>query len=87
MKKQLKILAIASLVITFTACMTHRETTNTASSKRKTQNVSQLFKQMDVNNDGKISKIEAKGKIKKNFKLRDKNNDGFISRSEMTGKK
>ncbi|SFW61307.1 hypothetical protein [Cellulophaga fucicola] len=83
MKKQFKILVSTSLVIAFTACKSSQDTTDT-SNNRKPQDASQLFKKMDTNNDGKISKYEAKGKLKENFLKRDKNNDGFITRNEMT---
>lgn len=83
MKKQFKILAVTSLVIAFTSCKSSQETSSTTPSKKNNQDVSQLFKQMDSNKDGKISKSEAKGKLKENFKMRDKNNDGFITKNEM----
>ncbi|GAA3626211.1 Lcl domain-containing protein [Flavivirga jejuensis] len=43
-----------------------------------------MLKKMDVNNDGKISKSEAKGKLKENFERRDVNKDGYITDNEMT---
>ncbi|MBU2997107.1 YHYH protein [Cellulophaga baltica] len=43
-----------------------------------------MLKNMDSNNDSKISKSEARGKLKENFKNRDKNNDGYITEDEMT---
>lgn len=43
-----------------------------------------MLKRMDANNDGKISKSEAKGNIKENFQNRDKNKDGYITQNEMT---
>lgn len=44
---------------------------------------SQLLERMDLNNDNKISKSEAKGKIKENFDQLDANNDGFITENEL----
>lgn len=43
-----------------------------------------MIKNMDINSDGKISKSEAKGKLKENFDSRDANKDGFITADEMT---
>ncbi|CAH8282006.1 ribonuclease BN (tRNA processing enzyme) [Mariniflexile fucanivorans] len=43
-----------------------------------------ILKRMDANNDGKISKSEAKGKLKENFNERDKNKDGYITADELT---
>ncbi|MBU2997108.1 EF-hand domain-containing protein [Cellulophaga baltica] len=78
MKKQFKILTAISLVIAFTNCQAKKEVTN-----NKRQKTSKLFASMDTNNDGKISKYEAKGELKKNFKQSDRNNDGFITKNEM----
>ncbi|WP_159023942.1 MBL fold metallo-hydrolase [Formosa sp. L2A11] len=44
---------------------------------------SQLLENMDTNNDQKISKTEAKGRLKSNFETRDKNNDGFLTEDEI----
>lgn len=59
----------------------------TADSRRKgggdKPSVKTIFKQMDANNDNKISKSEAKGPLAKDFSKIDKNNDGFISKDEL----
>ena len=44
---------------------------------------SALIKQMDKNNDGKLSKAEAKGPINNDFSKIDSNNDGFITKTEL----
>ncbi len=46
-----------------------------------------MLERMDSNNDGKISKSEAKGKLQENFDRRDENKDGYISENEMTRRK
>jgi len=38
---------------------------------------------MDSNNDGKISRSEAKGPLSNDFDSIDTNNNGFLSRSEV----
>jgi Ca2+-binding EF-hand superfamily protein len=45
--------------------------------------VDYLFKQLDANKDGKISREEARGMVRKNFDEIDRNKDGFIDRQEM----
>lgn len=45
--------------------------------------VKQIFKELDVNEDGKISLKEVKGPLKKDFKKIDTNKDGFISKKEL----
>ena len=44
---------------------------------------SEILKQMDANNDGKLSKTEVKGPLKEDFSKIDTNNDGFISKEEI----
>ena len=43
----------------------------------------QLLKEMDKNEDGKLSKKEVKGPLKNDFKKIDTNEDGFISKEEL----
>ena len=43
-----------------------------------------ILKKMDINNDGKISKTEAKGKLKENFDRLDVNKDNYITENETT---
>lgn len=57
------------------------------SNEKMPPNFENILEKMDSNKDDKISKSEAKGKLKENFKTRDKNNDGFITKNEMTRKK
>lgn len=45
--------------------------------------VKQILKDLDTNEDGKISLKEAKGPLKKDFKKIDTNEDGFISKKEL----
>ena len=42
-----------------------------------------MLQKMDDNKDGKLSKSEAKGKLKENFETRDTNKDGYITENEM----
>jgi len=45
--------------------------------------VDSIFKALDANKDGKISREEARGQIKRHFEELDANKDGFISRDEL----
>ncbi|WP_432410842.1 EF-hand domain-containing protein [Rasiella sp. SM2506] len=42
-----------------------------------------LLKQMDKNDDGKLSKSELKGPLKNDFSKVDTNEDGFITKKEF----
>ncbi|WP_299670909.1 EF-hand domain-containing protein [uncultured Polaribacter sp.] len=45
--------------------------------------VKQIFKDLDTNEDNKISLKEAKGRLKKDFKKIDTDEDGFITKKEL----
>lgn len=45
--------------------------------------VDQLFAEMDINKDNKLSKEEVKGPLANDFAKIDTNKDDFISREEM----
>lgn len=47
------------------------------------RNMIERWLSMDTNGDKKISKEEAKGRIKNNFDKLDSNNDGFIDREDL----
>jgi Ca2+-binding EF-hand superfamily protein len=45
--------------------------------------VNAIFEALDTDNDGKISRSEAKGEIRDNFDALDLNKDGYIDRAEL----
>jgi Ca2+-binding EF-hand superfamily protein len=45
--------------------------------------ISELLKKMDTNKDGKLSKKEVKGPLKKDFLKVDANKDGFLTKVEL----
>ena len=50
---------------------------------KKPPTFKQLLKEMDKNEDGKLSKKEVKGPLKKDFAVIDTNEDGFITEKEL----
>ena len=50
---------------------------------QKPPSIEQIFKELDANEDGKLSKKEVKGPLKNDFKKIDTNEDGFISKEEL----
>jgi Ca2+-binding EF-hand superfamily protein len=85
MRNSIKFLTLILIVVTFASCTSNQETTELNKGKRV--DVAQMFTNMDSNKDGKISAIEAKGKLRENFRKRDRNNDGYITRDELGRKK
>lgn len=51
--------------------------------RREPPTFEQLLKDMDKNEDGKLSKDEIKGPLKENFDEVDANEDGFITEKEF----
>ncbi len=51
--------------------------------KGKQPTVEEIFKMMDANEDGKLSKKEVKGPLKEDFSKIDLNEDGFITEKEL----
>jgi Ca2+-binding EF-hand superfamily protein len=47
------------------------------------ERVDRRMEELDANRDGKISREEARGRIKENFDKIDANHDGFIDRAEL----
>ena len=45
--------------------------------------IENLFKQMDTDKDGKLSKAEVKGPLKEDFDKVDANEDGYLSKEEI----
>ena len=99
MKLQFIKLATFCICLLFlTACSSQNKSSDTTSTEPKTEKkqgqrpqgqkgerptFAKLLKEMDENNDGKLSKTEVKGPLQKNFTKIDENNDGFISADEF----
>jgi len=73
------------LLIGFTALLgivnTNAQSRNERPKKQPT--VTEIFKQMDANEDGKLSKKELKGPLKDDFSKIDTNEDGYVSKEEL----
>ena len=51
--------------------------------QKEPPSVDQIFKEMDKDEDGKLSKEELKGPIKDDFDTIDTDEDGYISKEEL----
>ena len=51
--------------------------------RRQPPSIDELFEHMDANVDGKLSKKEVKGPLRRDFDRVDLNEDGFLSREEL----
>lgn len=80
MKKS--ILAI-SLGILTSISINAQEDNSDKKRRKSPPSIKQIFKDLDKNEDGKISLKEVKGPLKKDFKKVDLNEDGFITKEEL----
>ena len=60
-----------------------QENNNDKERRKGPPSIKQIFKDLDKNEDGKISIKEVKGPLKKDFKKIDLNEDGFITKEEL----
>ena len=81
-KSNLKIavLALAFMVFGITNSMAQTQRKN---EKQEPPTFSELLKQMDKNEDGKLAKSEIKGPLKNDFNKVDTDEDGFITEKEF----
>ena len=80
MKKS--ILTVSFIVFAF-ATISAQEDNNDRERRKGPPSIKQIFKDLDTNEDGKISLKEVKGRLKKDFKKVDLNEDGFITKEEL----
>lgn len=71
-------LAFMAFGMTFSMAQSQRK-----NEQQKPPTFSELLKQMDKNEDGKLAKAEIKGPLKDNFDKIDTDEDGFISEKEF----
>ncbi|WP_334057403.1 EF-hand domain-containing protein [Polaribacter sp. P097] len=79
MKKSILTILIVALGVLKTSGQENRENEK----RQGPPTIKKIFKDLDTNEDGKISLKEAKGPLKQDFKKIDTNKDGFISKEEL----
>lgn len=79
MKKSVLIVFACFAVFSLTA----NELSLSILNRVKVPRAQKIMNKMDKDNDGRISKQEAKGRLKKQFGKFDTNNDGFLTPDEL----
>ena len=77
-----KILAVLIVSLGLSAT-TYAQRENSDEKPKGPPTFKQLLKELDANEDGKISLKEAKGPLEKDFKEIDTDEDGFLSEKEI----
>lgn len=77
-----QILAILGLTLAMSAT-SYAQSNNSEDRPKGPPTFKQLLKELDTNEDGKISLKEVKGPLKKDFKKIDTNEDGFLTEKEI----
>lgn len=72
--------AVLSTILVF-SCKDNKS--NKRQGKQGPPSTDQIFKQLDENEDGKLSEKEVKGPLKEMFSKIDANEDGFLSYEEV----
>lgn len=80
--KKLKLALAAAVFGLFVSCNMSAQNRERGQEKER-PTVDELFELMDENEDGKLSKKEIKGPLKRDFDKVDANEDGFISKEEL----
>ena len=76
-------LGLASVVLSvFASCKMNAQNQERRQGQDR-PTVDEIFELMDENEDGKLSKEEIKGPLKRDFDKVDTNEDGFISKEEL----
>jgi Ca2+-binding EF-hand superfamily protein len=78
---------IAGIILGMATCLftmnMNAQSGDNKQQRQKPPTIEELFKQMDGNEDGKLSLKEIKGPLKNDFKKIDTNKDGFLTKEEL----
>jgi len=78
-----KLILSISLGVLVSASVNAQEEHTDKDDRKGPPSIKQIFKDLDKDEDGKISLKEVKGRLKKDFKKVDLNEDGFITKEEL----
>mgnify|MGYP005989032537 CR=1 FL=1 len=81
--KKIAIIGLVGLALITTNCKSKKTETTTNQEQKRGQQGQDPFAEMDKNNDGLLTKTEAKGPIANDFAKIDLDGDGIITRAEF----
>ncbi len=71
------------LVAIMVSCKSNAQSNDSRERGQKPPSIEEIFKMMDTNEDGKLTKEEVKGPLKRDFSKIDTDEDGFITKEEL----
>ncbi|WP_199726307.1 EF-hand domain-containing protein [Aquimarina sp. BL5] len=74
---------VIGLVIFMVSCTSNAQSKDEKQRRQKPPSIEEVFKIMDADEDGKLSKEEVKGPLKRDFSKIDTDEDGFITKEEL----
>ncbi|NAS11662.1 EF-hand domain-containing protein [Poritiphilus flavus] len=80
-RNKLKYFTIVALMLA--TAMAHAQSTEGERQNNRRPSLDQLFADLDENEDGKLSKAEIKGPLKRDFDKFDTDEDGYLTREEL----
>ncbi|MGB5434831.1 MAG: EF-hand domain-containing protein [Maribacter sp.] len=78
-----KAILLSITATTLFAISSNAQQSSNRQNKQEPPTVDEIFKQMDKDEDGKLSKKEIKGPLKDDFTKIDTDEDGFLSKEEV----
>ena len=81
MKTKAILLSITASALFALSC--NAQNSNNRQRNQEPPSVDEIFKEMDKDEDGKLSKKEIKGPLKNDFTKIDTDEDGFLSKEEV----
>lgn len=83
MKTNKQILFLVAVGLVMVSCQMNAQSNDNERQHRKPPSIDQLFKDLDADEDGKLSKKEVRGPLKNHFDKVDLNEDGYLTREEL----
>ncbi|SDL85037.1 EF-hand domain-containing protein [Kriegella aquimaris] len=74
----------AAICTLFVSALSFAQPPQDGKGNQEPPSVEEIFKQIDKDEDGKLSKKELKGPLKNSFVKIDSNEDGFLSKEEVS---
>ncbi|WP_299217134.1 EF-hand domain-containing protein [uncultured Aquimarina sp.] len=74
---------LIGLLAFMVSCTSNAQSKDSKERGQKPPSVEEIFKMMDADEDGKLTKEEVKGPLKRDFSKIDTDEDGFITKEEL----